>query len=320
MLYRRHLRIKVLQALYSWYSGGTNDNMPLSEKQLLLSIDKVYDLFIYQLSFLLEIRNFSLIRIEENKNKFYPTEEDLNPNLRFVNNQVLVKLSNNIDLQKKAEQLKISWHEEESIILKFYHLLRKADFYKKYMLESEGSLEDDKKFIIKVIDRLMIEFELLRSFYDEKSVYFTDSYDLTGILLIKFIDSINKKFSASSSLPGIYTTSGQKINDDKLFVRNLFRKVILNDETNSKIIQAKTKNWDYERIPLIDVILLKMAIVELQEMKTIPVKVTLNEYIELAKYFSTTKSKTFINGVLDKLIGEFRENGLIKKTGRGLIE
>ncbi len=319
MLYRRHLRIKVLQALYSWYSGGTND-MPLSEKQLLLSIDKVYDLFIYQLSFLLEIRNFSLIRIEENKNKFYPTEEDLNPNLRFVNNQVLIKLSNNIDLQKKAEQLKIDWHEEESMILKFYHLLRKADFYKKYMSEPESSLEDDKKFIIKVIDRLMIEFELLRSFYEEKSVYFADSYDLTGILLVKFIDSINKKFNASSSLPGIYTTSGQKVNDDKLFVRNLFRKVILNDETNSKIIQAKTKNWDYERIPLIDVILLKMAIVELQEMKTIPVKVTLNEYIELAKYFSTAKSKTFINGVLDKLIGEFKENGLIKKTGRGLIE
>ena len=318
MLYRRHLRIKVLQSLYAWFTGGSSD-LNKSEKQLLLSIDKVYELFIYQLSFLEEIQRFSLVRIQENKNKYYPTKEDLNPNLKFVNNKVITLLASNIDLQKKIENYKINWHAEEEMVLKFYHMLREADFYKKYMSDPKDSLEDDKKFLIKVIDRLMMDYDLLRSYYEEKSVYFTDSYDLTGILLIKFIDSINGKFNKSSRLLGIYTTSHQQVNDDKLFVRNLFRKVILNDEENSKIIKSKTKNWDYDRIPLLDVIMLKMAIIELQEMKTIPVKVTLNEYIELAKYFSTTKSKTFINGVLDKLIGEFKQQGLIQKTGRGLI-
>jgi len=319
MLYRRHLRIKVLQALYAWHLGDKHD-LPQSERELLLSIDKVYDLFIYQLSFLLEIKTFTLKRIEENKSKFYPTEEDLNPNLKFVNNEALSKLSENVDLKNKIEKLKIDWHPEGNMLLKFYHELKEADFYAKYMNDPKQSLEEDKKFLIKVVDRLMMDFDVLRSYYDEKSVYFSDSYDLTGILLVKFIDSINHKFNASTSLPGIYTTSNKKVNDDKLFVRNLFRKVILKDEQLTPIIIAKTRNWDYERIPVIDVILLKMAIVELQEMETIPVKVTLNEYIELAKYFSTSKSKTFINGVLDKLIGEFRKEGLIKKTGRGLID
>lgn len=319
MLYRRHLRIKVLQALYSWYSGGF-ESLPLGEKELLKSIDRLYELFIYQLSFLVEVRRFALVRIEENKNKFYPTEEDMNPNLKFVNNRVLTVLSDNHDFLKKEKSLKINWSQEQEMLLKFYRMLRESDFYKKYMIDPADSVEEDKRFLIKVIDRLMADFELLRSFYDEKNMYYTDGYDLTGIFLIKFMDSLNGKFSEDSLLPGIYKTSSQKVNEDEYFTRTLFRKVILNDDEYAAIVEGKTKNWDYDRIPVIDVILLKMAIVELLEMNTIPVKVTMNEYIELAKYFSTAKSKIFINGVLDKLIGEFKAQGRIKKTGRGLID
>jgi N utilization substance protein B len=206
------------------------------------------------------------------------------------------------------------------MVLKFYKLLRNADFYREYLADTHTSLEEDKKFLIKVVDRLMTDFDLLKSYYEEKSVYFSEGYDLEGVLLIKFFDGISLKFNSEAALPEIYSTSGQKVNDDKIFVQKLFRKVILTDEENSRIIRAKSKSWDYERIPMLDVILLKMAIVELKVMETIPVKVTLNEYIELAKYFSTPKSKTFINGVLDKLIGEFKADGTIKKTGRGLIE
>ncbi len=319
MLYRRHLRIKALQALYSWYTGGF-ENLPAGERQLLKSIDQLYELFVYQLSFLVEVRRFTLIRIEENKNKFYPTEEDLNPNMKFINNRVLAVLSENRDFLKKEEALKINWSQEQEMFLKFYHLLRNADFYTKYLSQPEDSFEEDKKFIIKVVDRLMLDFELLRSYYDEKNMYYAEGYDLTGILLVNWADSLNGKFSTDSLLPNIYKTAGQKVNDDEYFARTLFRKVILNDGEYSNIVEGKTKNWDYERIPLIDVILLKMAIVELLEMNTIPVKVTMNEYIELAKYFSTAKSKIFINGVLDKLISEFKADGRIQKTGRGLID
>ncbi len=319
MLYRRHLRIKVLQALYSWYSGGSND-LPSGEKQLFLSIDKLYELLIYQLSFLVEIKDFALLRMEENKKKFYPTEDDLHPNKKFTENKALKLLEENKDFQDKVNKLKVNWKPEENILLKFYKTLRDTDFYKNYMADTNSSLEEDKKFLSKVADRLMQDFDLLRSYYDEKNVFYTEGYDLCTVLLVKFIDGISYKFTPDKRLPDIYSTGGQKVNDDKLFVQKLFRRVILNDEELSGIIRKKSKSWDYERIPKLDVILLKMAIVELKEMPTIPVKVTLNEYIELAKYFSTPKSKTFINGVLDKLIVEMKANGEIKKEGRGLME
>ncbi len=319
MLYRRHLRIKVLQALYSWYSGSNND-LPSGERQLFTSIDKLYDLFIFQLSFLLEVKDFALLRMEENKKKYFPTEDDLHPVQKFVENKALKLLEENKDFQKLTAQLKINWKPEENRVLAFYKLLREADFYKKYMAEEHSSMEEDKKFLIKVVDRLMQSFDLLQSFYEDKDVYFAEGYDLCGVLLVKFIDGLSSKFTPDRLMPGIYSTENQKVNDDKLFVQKLYRKVILSDEELIKIIREKSKSWDYDRIPMLDVILLKMAIVELKEMPTIPVKVTLNEYIELAKYFSTPKSKTFINGVLDKLIVEFKSQGVIKKTGRGLIE
>jgi len=188
------------------------------------------------------------------------------------------------------------------------------------MNNGKDSLEDDKLFMIKFVDLQLSRYDLLRSFYEEKSVYFTDGYDLVTILLIKFVDTLSNKNDELSSLPEIYKVSPAQSNDDKDFLRKLYRKVILENDELDEILKSRTKNWDYNRIPLMDLLLLKMAIVELTEMPTVPVKVTLNEYIELAKYFSTSKSKTFVNGVLDKLIRNFNEDGKIKKLGRGLVD
>ena len=319
MLYRRHLRIKVLQSLYSWYSGGTNDVIK-GEKQLLESIDKLHELFIYQLSFLVEIKRFAEIRIQENKQKFYPTEEDLNPNLRFIENKVIVGIEQNNEFILNEGKLKINWTDQYDMILKFYNIIKSKDFYKKYMESQETSIETDKKFLIKVTDLLLSEFELLKSYYEEKSVYFTDGYDLVILLLIKFIENFSNKFKTNSSLPGIYKPAIDGVNEDRDFVRKLYKLVLRNDDEINDELKQRTKNWEFERIPLMDVILLKMAIIELQEMETVPVKVTLNEYIELAKYFSTANSKIFVNGVLDRLIREYKEEGKINKTGRGLMD
>jgi len=319
MLYRRHLRIKVLQALYAWYSGNSNDLLK-SENQLLLSVNKLYELFIYQLSFLVDIKRFAEMRMGENKKKFYPTEDDMNPNKKFIENRVLNILEDNLTFREKERLYKVIWGEEQEMLLKFYKLLLQSPFYKQYMNNENCSLDDDKKFLIKVVDRLMADFELLQSFYEEKSVYYTDGYDLVIILLVKFFDSLPNNFDISTALPEIYKTHNKSVNEDKEFLKILFRKTVSTDEDTSTILREKTHNWDYDRVPLIDLILLKMAIVELLEMKTIPVKVTLNEYIELSKFFSTPKSKIFVNGVLDKLIREFNEAGKINKSGRGLIE
>ncbi len=319
MLYRRHLRIKVLQSLYSWYTGGIDDVIQ-GEKQLLESIDKLHELFIYQLSFLVEIEQFAKIRIEENKKKFYPTEEDLNPNLRFVENKVLTSIeqNNNFILSKKS--MKISWDDQYDLVLKFYNILKSKDYYIRYMESANSSVDSDKRFLIKVVEKILSEYELLRAYYEEKSVYFTDGYDLVNLLLIKFIENFSNKFKPQTLLPAIYKPNVKGINEDRDFVRKLYKHVIRNDEELINELKVRTKNWEFERIPIMDVILLKMAIIELQEMETIPIKVTMNEYIELAKYFSTSKSKVFVNGVLDKLIRELKEKGKIKKTGRGLLE
>ena len=319
MLYRRHLRIKVLQSLYSWYIGGIDDAIR-GEKQLLESIDKLHDLFLYQLSFLVEIKRFAEIRIEENKQKFYPTDDDLNPSLRFIENSVLTSLEQNNNFILSESKLKINWTDQQDMILKFYNLLKSKEFFKKYMSNETNSVEADKKLILKIVEKLIPEFELLKHYYEEKSVYFTDGYDLVNLLLIKFIENFSNKFNTQTALPGIYKPSIKGVNEDRDFVKKLYRQVLRNDDILVDELKVRTKNWEFERIPLMDTILLKMAIIELQEMETVPVKVTLNEYIELAKYFSTKNSKVFVNGVLDRLIREFKEEGKIKKIGRGLVE
>lgn len=318
MLYRRHLRIKALQSLYAYFTGG-NEDIVVGEKQLLLSINKIYELFIYQLSFLSEVKRFAETRIEENKKKFYPTEEELNPNLKFINNRVLLHLEESKDLRSKEELFKINWADEQDLVRKFYNKLNEADFFKTYMNNGQSSLEEDKKLMLKVIDRILAQDDILQSFYTEKSVYYDDGYDLVNILLIKFTDLVSKKSDENTKLPPLLKTEKDAVNTDLEFVKKLFRKVILNNEENDNLIKPKTINWEYDRIPILDLILIKMAITEFVYMDEVPIKVTLNEYIELSKYFSIPKSRTFINGVLDKLIGELKEEGRIKKIGKGMI-
>jgi len=318
MLYRRHLRIKVLQALYTWYTTGSDD-LTNGEKLLLQSVNKLYELFIYQLSFLVEVKRFAEMRMEENKSKFYPTEDDLDPNTKFVNNKVIKLLEENLDFQRKESAYKINWADETDIVRKFYGNLKNKDLYAQYMSDKRSTFELDKKLFVKIVDQLLPGFDLLKSFYEEKSVYFTDGYDLVILLLIKYFDTVEPDFTENTALPGIFKPSVRENDEDQDFLKELYRKTILQDAETTEIIKAKTINWEYDRIPLMDIILLKMAIVELKEMETVPVKVTLNEYIELARYFSSAKSKTFVNGVLDKLIREFKEAGKIKKVGRGLI-
>tara|TARA_Y100000385_G_C13107502_1_gene649175 strand:- start:4811 stop:5692 length:882 start_codon:yes stop_codon:yes gene_type:complete len=288
------------------------------EKQLLTSIDKLHDLFLFQLSFLVEIKRFAEIRIEENKSKFYPTEEDLNPNKKFIKNKVLIGIENNNEFILSENRLKVNWTHQTDLLMKFYNLIREKEFFKNYMASEDKSIEADKKVLIKIIDQCLPGYDLLKSFYEEKSVYYTDGYDLVILLLIKFIENFNSKFSSETSLPGIYKPALNGKNEDREFVRVLYKTVLRNDSDIDEELKHRTKNWEFERIPIMDIILLKMAIIELQKMETVPVKVTLNEYIELAKYFSTNNSKVFVNGVLDRLIKEYNQEGKINKSGRGL--
>jgi len=318
MLSRRHLRIKVLQAVYAYFQNG-DAKLSNGEKQLLASVDKIHELFIHQLSFLIEIRDFAHNRIEDSKKKFFPTEEDLDPNMKFVNNRVLKQIEENREFRRLHDKLKINWSEEDSTVRKAFLAMRDSGFYQKYMSGSEDSYEGDSELLLRIVKKILTEFELLEYHYESRSVFWAfDSYHTTNLMVIKYLKSLKPGDNSEKPLPEMIDNGeGQ---EDRQFMIDLFRKTILHSDEYAELIDEKARNWELERIALMDIILIKMALAELLEFPSIPVKVTLNEYIDISKYYSSAKSKVFINGILDKLIVDLKEKKMIKKTGRGLLE
>jgi transcription antitermination protein NusB len=320
MLSRRHLRIKALQALYGHFIKADND-LALAEKNLLKSTERLYELAVYQLSFLVEIVKFADKRIEENKKKFYPTQEDLNPNTKFVENAFIQKLSQNKDFLRRKNAYRINWAEQDEMIRKAYNEIRQLTVYQQYMAEPARSFEADRVLIAELFVSYMAENQSLEYFYEEISVYWANDIDIANYCVLKIINSINKNHDEFHPLPSLYNQDGKlDADEDKKFLIRLFHKTILKSRDFEQLIEEKASNWELNRIALMDIILLKLALAELIEFPSIPVKVTINECIELAKSYSTPKSRVFINGILDKMINEMKAEGKIVKTGRGLIE
>ncbi len=320
MLSRRQLRIKALQALYAFIQS-VNDQLEQGEKEMIKSLDKLYEIYIYQLSFLIEIVDFSKKRMEDNKQKFFPTEDDLKPNTRFIDNRLYNQFVNNRDLQKYIDKYKINWVDEEDMIRKLMVQIRDSKDYIDYLAKPESSYNDDKDIFIKIIKKHLSRSEILQFYYEEKSIYWYDDFHTANLLALKTIKAYEASWDENHKLPLMFgkDIDGSK-NEDKEFVVNLFRKTLLRSEEYEKLIDDKVKNWEMDRIAIMDVLIIKMALVELLEFPSVPIKVTLNEYIELAKLYSTPKSKVFVNGILDKLIGDLKDQKKIKKTGRGLLE
>ncbi|NOX48354.1 MAG: transcription antitermination factor NusB [Chlorobi bacterium] len=319
MLSRRHLRIKALQALYA-FTQSHNDNLVLGEKELLKSINKLYEIYVYQLSLLLEVVEYAEKRLEENKQKFFPTSEDLAPNRRFIDNRFLKQLSENKDLARYTNTFKILWADQDQMIRKLYIGMRELPEYQEYMKKPDCSYDDDKEVVQQIIKKVFTRSELLQFFYEEKNIHWSDDFYTANLLVVKTIKSWDESWDEMRKLPLLFKEQvGGGENEDREFLIQLFRKTIVKDEEYSALIENKVKNWEMDRIAVMDILLIKMAIVELLEFPSIPIKVTLNEYIELAKMFSTPKSKIFINGILDKMIVELKSQKKIKKMGRGLI-
>jgi len=319
MLNRRHIRIKVLQALYAAIQSNDTD-IVTGQKKLITKLDKIYDLTIYQLSVLLEIREFAENKIEEAKKKNFPTPEELNPNTRFIENTFLSQLSENTDFLKKIEKLAINWITEPDMIRKMYLNMIEADFYKTYMAKPQTNYKQDKDFIRDLFAQIVIPSESLHALFAEKDLNWADDYNLSAEVSLMIISSYKMGWDEHKPLPPLFKDDENNLlSQDREFAKDLFKTVIVNDERFDEIMKPKVKNWDMDRLATIDKILIKMALAEVLEMPTIPVKVSLNEYIELSKYFSTPKSKIFINGILDKVVADLKTKGDIKKQGRGLM-
>ena len=320
MLNRRFLRIKALQNIYAYYQSKDTD-LPKAEKHLLQDVDNLYELFICQLSFMVEVKLFAERRIEENKHKHFPTKEDLNPNLKFVNNRIINVFENNKHLLSLEDKYKINWadYREDFIRANFNKLIELPE-YLEYMNNGEDSFGDDRKFLVSVIDTYMAEDDFLYDFYSDRKLAFNSDYQLAVYLLWKFVSELPQNFNENSPLPSVYNSDTVDYNEDKDFVVKLFEKTILHYGEYRDLVKSNISNWDYDRIALMDKIIIYMAITEFCEFHAIPVKVTINEYIEISKLYSTPDSRRFVNGMLDKIVSILQEEGRIVKTGIGLID
>ncbi len=309
-----------MQAIYAFQQEGP-ENIGAGEKQLIVSLDKLYELYIHQLSLIVELSDFAKRRIEENRLKQLPTAEDLNPNLRFVQNHFIQQLENNRDYKRRVASYKINWVDEEEMIRKFYNLMREDEAYTTYMNKPEVSYADEKQLVEMVLLKLFSESEYLRSYFDERNIFWSEDFDIAVMMVDKTIKGYRETADEFTSLPTLLKDENHSDgSEDMQFVKQLYRKTLVNNVELNNVISERASNWDLERIAIMDTILIKMAITELIEFPSIPIKVTLNEYIELSKEYSSPKSKVFINGVLDKLIIDYKEQGIIRKSGRGLME
>ena len=314
MLNRRHLRIKVLQALYAYFQSN-EDNFRRTENELMQAVERIQDLYLYLLLSFSELKSIAENRIEENTKKIRPSEEDLNPNTKFIDNKIFLLLEENKELRRLSEECKVNWvgDEHQEMFRKMFLIIKDSEIYFEYMNNESKTFEDDKAFALELFKVEIANSELLYNFFEEKSIHWIDDIDLACSMVLKTLKSVNEG-EVIELLP-LY-----KVDDDEQdFIRDLLRKTISMDKENEALIDELTKNWELDRIAKMDVILMKMAITELQIFNNIPTKVTLNEYIEISKFYSTPKSNGFINGILDKAIDRLQAEKKIVKIGRGLM-
>ncbi len=314
MLNRRHIRVKVMQTLYA-FKGSESDDFSKDQKFLLFSIDNMYNLYLLLISLLLEVQKRAESNLQKKQQKHLATAEDKNPNRKFVNNKLLLMLKDNLQLKNQLETYKITnWELDNEYVDIIFKAIIASDLYKEYMQTKVSDFKEDKNFIIDIFKEIIAPNDKLYEYIEDKNISWLDDLPTVNTTILKLLRKV--KLNSDDIL---FTPSLYKDIDDKQFAIDLFKKTLLNNEAINTEIQLKTQNWDADRIAKVDLVLLQMGICELQNFQSIPVKVTINEYLEIAKEYSTPKSSIFINGILDKLVKEYESEGKFNKIGRGLI-
>ncbi len=313
MISRRIIRTKVLQVLYAYYTSA-DKSLSNTEKELFLCIRKTYDLYHFLFSLVIEISDYAKDRIEIRRNKHQPTMEDLQPNTKFISNQVIQQLEQNKKLNTYLEQSKLSWVNHPELIKELYQFLVESDIYKAYMENPERSFLDDRKFIEKVFNNIILVTEDVHEVLEEQSIYWNDDIEFVVTMIIKTLKKFHPHSDSDQNLMPMF-----KDEDDREFAKNLLRRSIIDHDDIRALIKEHSSNWDLDRIAFMDILIMQLAITEFLYFPSIPTKVTMNEYIELSKFYSTEKSRNFINGILDKTLKDLKKLDKINKTGRGLI-
>ena len=312
MLSRRVLRTKVVKAVYA-HQQCENMTPVTSEKNLVLSIDRAYDLYFHLLALVPEIAEYAAERIRIGENKKLPTYDDLHPNRKFVENKVIARLNEDEELQAQLKARKLSWANHRDLIVALYNALIRQPFYMKYMASDERSFREDAQLVSDIYMTMLEEFEPLDRVLEEQSILWNDDLGFLLTMVSRTILSMREAHEAIKLMPQF------KSEEDLDYAKSLLRNAIAGFERISLLLDNSMQNWDIERVALMDQIILITAIAEAENFPSIPVRVTMNEYIDIAKCYSTDSSGGFINGLLDKIISRLTEEGKIVKSGKGLL-
>ncbi len=313
MLTRRHIRVKVLQSVYA-YKQSENPKIDSQEKFLLHSIDQMQDLYLLMLQFLVALQEQAENYLQKSQQKHLATAIEKNPSRTFVDNKLLQVIATNTSFLDIIEKKNLNyWQLDSEYVNVIFSELRQLEWYADYLAKKETTYKEDQEFISKVFKAVIAPNDKLYDYLEDKRLTWVDDFPIVNTAIVKMLGKLSEKNASSLLVPDLY-----KNDDDREYALQLFRKVILNEDKLNAEIEGKTPNWDQERIADVDLIILKMGIAEFLYFPSIPVRATINEYLEVSKEYSTPKSSIFVNGILDKIVKEFSENGRLNKIGRGL--
>ena len=287
--------------------------MQASEKSLVLSIDKTYELYIQMLGLIVDVARYAEERQEIARQKKLPTYEDLNPNRKFVENVVVARIAESEAVQSFLSKHSLGWSRYPELIQNIYNVLIQSSFYAKYMQSQNRSFKEDLQLITDFYVNCLEDNEALEEALEEQSIYWSDDLGYALMVVVRTLSNMRESHEELRLQPKF------KSEEDLIFAKELFAKSALQYGQNELYLDRFTHNWDVERLAFMDKLIMSVAITEIVSFSSIPVKVSLDEYIELSKYYSSPTSSTFINGVLDKAVEALTEEGKVKKTGRGLL-
>jgi len=315
MLNRRHIRLKIMQLIYALKISDFNYDSS-TEKQLFKSLEDIYDLYLILISILIEIQIKAESYLKLTQQKHLATSDDKNPSKKFINNRIILQLRSNKLIQGELKKRKLNvWKLDNEYVDVIFNDLIKSDMYLDYLSSSIDDFNSDKMFVVSFFKKIVVPNEKLYNYLEDKNITWGDDFPVVNTSIVKMLNKSNLDSPDSYFIPTLF-----KDLDDKKFASELLKLTIDNYKQYNEEISNKTSNWDPERIANIDYVILNLAICEFLNFPTIPVKVTINEYIELSKEYSTPKSNVFVNGILDAIVKDYSKNSLIIKEGRGLIE
>lgn len=313
MLTRRHIRVKVLQSIYA-LNQNEHPDLSKQERFLLYSLDQMHDLYLLMLQLMVEMRDHAENYLDVSQKKHLATAIEKNPSRIFIENKVLLLLDSNASLEEIVKKKGLNyWAEDTEYVGILFKNLREKDWYEDYLLKENTSFSEDQSFITKVYKEVIAPNEKLYEYLEDKRLTWIDDFPIVNTAIVKMLGKISEKNVANVLIPALY-----KDIEDREFAIQLLQKVVVNEQKLSSEIDGKTPNWDQDRIAELDFIILKMGIAEFLYFPSIPVRASINEYLEISKEYSTPKSSIFVNGILDKLVKEFEISKKLNKIGRGL--